>query len=234
MQKIILFYFILISGTVLANSDDDDWFEPVEGSEYHKVDIIQPIPGNVKGKIGVTEFFCYACPHCYKLENKLVPWIKKLPEDASFNRHPGIFVPWMPEVWIRGRCVRAAKIHFTTQKLNIVNEKNTALLFNAIHEQKIDMSSNEATIKLIAKTLKLDIKQVEKAYNSGMTQYQIIMTDRFIANIGIGSVPSFVIGEKYWTTPTDAGGNTEVLKVIDYLIKKIRNESKEQNKVTNK
>jgi thiol-disulfide isomerase/thioredoxin len=62
---------------------------PVEGVQYIKLS--QPVaPGMLPpaGKIDVSEFFWYECPHCNAFEPLLEPWARKLPADVAFRRVP--------------------------------------------------------------------------------------------------------------------------------------------------
>ena len=57
---------------------------PVEGTHYIK--LAQPLAAALlpqPGKIDVTEFFWYECPHCNAFEPLLEPWAKKLPADPA-------------------------------------------------------------------------------------------------------------------------------------------------------
>ena len=62
---------------------------PVEGTHYIK--LAQPLAAALlpqPGKIDVTEFFWYECPHCNVFEPMLEAWVKKLPPDVAFRQVP--------------------------------------------------------------------------------------------------------------------------------------------------
>ena len=60
-----------------------------EGKEYAVLPQTQPT--DAKGKIEVTEFFWYGCPHCFEFEPTLNAWVKTLPKDVAFRRVPADF-----------------------------------------------------------------------------------------------------------------------------------------------
>lgn len=67
--------------------------EPVAGKEY--IELSNPVPVSVPGKIEVVELFWYGCPHCYHFEPTINPWAEKLPKDVNFKRVPAMFGgPW--------------------------------------------------------------------------------------------------------------------------------------------
>ncbi|MDP2133609.1 MAG: thiol:disulfide interchange protein, partial [Sulfuritalea sp.] len=50
-----------------------------EGRDFRE---LNPPLAPAKGKIEVTEFFWYGCPHCFDFEHVLTPWARKLPADV--------------------------------------------------------------------------------------------------------------------------------------------------------
>ncbi len=69
------------------------------GKEY--VELKSPVPVSEPGKIEVVELFWYGCPHCYKFEPTINPWVEQLPDDVAFKRIPAMF----GGVWnAHGRC----------------------------------------------------------------------------------------------------------------------------------
>src|ERR1700689_692550 len=58
----------------------------VAGHDYEVLSTPQRQESN--GKIEVTEFFSWGCPHCYEFYPKLASWLARLPKDASFKRVP--------------------------------------------------------------------------------------------------------------------------------------------------
>jgi protein dithiol oxidoreductase (disulfide-forming) len=61
---------------------------PLEAGKTY-VELANPVPVAVPGKIEVVELFWYGCPHCYAFEPTINPWAEKLPADVNFVAHPG-------------------------------------------------------------------------------------------------------------------------------------------------
>src|SRR5476649_210386 len=57
---------------------------PLEAGKTY-VELANPVPVSVPGKIEVVELFWYGCPHCYAFEPVINPWVEKLPEDVNSN-----------------------------------------------------------------------------------------------------------------------------------------------------
>lgn len=59
--------------------------EPVAGKEY--LELSNPVPVSVPGKIEVVELFWYGCPHCYHFEPTINPWVEKLPRTSTSSAY---------------------------------------------------------------------------------------------------------------------------------------------------
>ena len=59
---------------------------------FERLNPPQPVDGG--GKVEVTEFFWYGCPHCYALEPAVNAWAKNVPKDVVFKRIPATTGGW--------------------------------------------------------------------------------------------------------------------------------------------
>ena len=66
---------------------------PKEGADYLILPEAQPTDSG--GKVEVTEFFAYYCPHCHAFEPQLAAWVKKQGDNIVFRR---VHVPRGPAV----------------------------------------------------------------------------------------------------------------------------------------
>ena len=81
----VLISFGFLSGAASASPE-----APVAGTDYLVLPQAQPTSSG-PGKIEVTEFFWYGCPHCNALEPSLEAWVKKQGKDVDFKRVPVAF-----------------------------------------------------------------------------------------------------------------------------------------------
>ena len=63
---------------------------PLEAGKTY-VELANPVPVSVPGKIEVVELFWYGCPHCYSFDPILQSWVKDLPADVDFWHSPAAF-----------------------------------------------------------------------------------------------------------------------------------------------
>lgn len=205
-MKLILTAFLLLISS-LAGA------EPMQGQVYMQTQ--QPIPTQNPAKIEVMELFWYGCPHCYHLEPQLAEWVKKLPKDVEFQRVPGI----ARQEWVAG-----AKAYYAMETLGITEKLHVAL-FDAINKHRtVKPTDDQALIDWITKQSGLDKKKVEEAYKGFSVNTKVMRAMQIFRASGATGVPSLIIDGKYITSVSTAGGNTEVLKVADYLIAKARAE----------
>jgi thiol:disulfide interchange protein DsbA len=203
MKKLLTALMLLVSTQLLA--------APQVGQQFKQT--AQAIPSDTPSKIEVIELFWYGCPHCYHLEAPLSAWVKKLPQDVTFKRVPGVpRQDWAP----------MAKAYYTLEALGLV-DKLHAPLFEAIHKQKTLNPTNEkAAIDWIAKQSGLDHKKVAETFNSFSVNTKVMRAVQTFRASGATGVPALIVDGKYLTSSTMAGGNDEVIKVADYIIANVR------------
>ncbi len=188
------------------------WAEYTEGVEYIA---IRPQPVETGAKIEVREFFWYGCPHCYHLEPVLTSWRKTLTPKAEFVRSPAIF----RDTW--GIHARA---YFALQTLG-VSEKLDGPVFKAIHEQDRPLDSEKSLTAFMVEQ-GVDEKRFSDAFHSFSMENSLKRAVELQKLYGINSVPTLVVDGRYLTSPSLAQGNSQVAKVLDFLIAKAAQERK--------
>jgi len=203
MKKILTALMLLASTQLMA--------APQLGEQFKQT--AQAIPTDTPAKIEVIELFWYGCPHCYHLEAPLAAWVKKLPQDVTFKRVPGVpRQDWAP----------MAKAYYTLEALNLVDKLHVPL-FEAIHKQKnLNPSDDKAAIDWITRQGGLDRKKVVETFNSFSVNTKVMRAVQIFRASGATGVPALIIDGKYLTSSTMAGGNDEVIKVADHIIANVR------------
>jgi len=130
---------------------------PKEGVDYVVLD--PPQATDSPGKIEVTEFFWYRCPHCYELEPQLATWVGQLPKDARFKRVPAVF----NDDWAID-----ARIFYTLDALGQENRLHSALM-DAIHKDGGNRLRGDAYAKWVSDWVAkhgVDPKKYDAAYKA--------------------------------------------------------------------
>jgi len=178
-----------------------------EGVHYELVVPAQPT--STGDKVEVLEIFWYGCPHCFRLEPYMERWLKKKPEQAEFVHLPGVFRP----SWEAG-----ARAYYTAKLLGVF-DKTHRPLFDAIHVQKRKLTTEDAMRDFFADH-GVDKKDFIKTYKSFAVETRLRRAKTMTSRYEISGVPAIIVNGKYRISAESAGGNAEMLKVINFLVEK--------------
>lgn len=184
------------------------------GREYAVLSPAQPT--STPGKIVVTEFFSYQCPHCFALSPLIHAWAAKLPADVAFERVPVTFgrADWVP----------SAQVFYALQAMSKL-EKLDSAVFNAIHTQKMKFNTEAAVTEWAVKQ-GIDAKEFSAAYNSFGVKSNMTRTEQATRNYKVQGVPAIYVDGKYEALGNGIKGYDELLARVDKLIAKARAEKK--------
>ncbi|MBY4896739.1 thiol:disulfide interchange protein DsbA/DsbL [Cupriavidus sp. AU9028] len=181
---------------------------PTEGKEYQVLRAPQPV---TPGKIEVTEFFWYGCPHCYDFEPDLEAWVRKQGKDVVFKRVPVAF---------RDDLLPHTRIYYALESMGKLDAMHTKV-FNAIHSERKRLLDPNEIADLMAKN-GVDRKAFLDAYNSFSVSTSTTRANKIADAYKIDGVPTIVIQGKYVTSPSIAGSKGGAVQTMDYLVDQIR------------
>lgn len=207
MRKLqALFAALCLFATTLAFANDLR-----EGRDYVVISPVQP--AETAGKIEITEFFSYMCPHCAHFEPALAKWVKALPKDVSFRRVPVIFRPqWEP----------LAKLYYTLEALGELERLHVAV-FSAVHSERLNLTTDAAVADWAARK-GIDPRKFADVYSSFAVQSKAMRAKQQTASHGISGVPALVVGGKYRAPDNFPGEEDDLLRLADRLLAKARAE----------
>jgi thiol:disulfide interchange protein DsbA len=182
--------------------------DPVEGQDYS---VLSPAQATSNpGKIVVTEFFSYECPHCFAFFPLVSSWAAKQPKDVVFERVPVSFG--------RSSWAAIAQAFYALQALDKVDKLDSAI-FNAIHVQNVKLV-DEASITDWMVKQGISKQEFSSAYNSFSVKSNMSRAEQAVRANQIQGVPTLVVDGKYVVSSTkDHEGQ---LIVADKLIAKVR------------
>jgi thiol:disulfide interchange protein DsbA len=182
---------------------------PVSGKDYTVLQTAQPV--DAAGKIVVTEFFWYGCPHCNEFNPYLEDWIKKQGPDVVFQRVPVAF---------RDDFIPHSKMYHALDALGLA-QKLTPAIFNEIHVKKDYLLTLDAQTKFLA-TLGVDKQKYTDAYNSFSTQSDLKRDTKMMDDYKIDGVPTLAVQGKYETGPAATDSLPGTIQVLDFLVTQVR------------
>jgi protein dithiol oxidoreductase (disulfide-forming) len=219
MRIIALLAGILFSFNVFAASSNSASSIPatlinyLEGKDFTL--LAEPVRPTDPSKIEVVEVFSYTCPHCMHFEPSIEAWTKKQPADVSVIQ---LHTSWRAdmEVYQRG---------FYTAVALKIKDKVQMAVFNAYHIEHKELTTAQAWADFLA-PYGVDKQTVIKTYDSFGVTSQINQANARTRAYKTSGTPEMVVGGKYRISTRTSGTQEDMLKVAQFLIEKIRKESK--------
>jgi protein dithiol oxidoreductase (disulfide-forming) len=183
--------------------------DPIEGKDYTRLQ--QAVPVAVPGKVEVIEFFGYWCPHCFHLEPKLEAWAKKLPANVNFRR--------IPVAWQESQAP-FQQLFFALELLGVGSGIHLKV-FQAVHVQHLRLDT-DAGVAAFAAANGIDKTKLADAMKSFSVATKLRAANQASAAYQIQGVPTFAITGQFLTSPEQAGGEDQALRVVEALTQKAR------------
>jgi thiol:disulfide interchange protein DsbA len=206
LKRLLLSLPLLLLAPLLACAQEATW---VEGTHY---DVIDPAVRTADpDKIEVAEFFWYGCGHCYTFEPMIGQWKKTMAEDVSFRG--------LPAMW-GGPMELHARAFYAAQALGVFDTMHP-VLFQALNVDRKKLASEDELAELFAAN---GVKEEDfrKAFNSFGVGSQVRQAAAAARSAKITGTPSMMVNGKYMISIRKAGGQANMLKVVDYLVEKER------------
>jgi thiol:disulfide interchange protein DsbA len=166
------------------------------------------------GKVEVVEVFWYGCSHCYALDPLLESWKKNKPAYIDFERVP---VMWGPVHQAH------ARLFYTLQALGKLDQLHTKV-FDEIHQHNnmlVSLRNDPAETRSLqlafAKANGISEKDFLQAYDSMGVDTALKRAQDFDQRYAVEGVPLIVVNGRYTTDVGMAGGQSQLLQVIDDL-----------------
>lgn len=202
---------LIISAALVAASLFGMTAQAAEAPAAPYVELTNPVPVAVPGKIEVVELFWYGCPHCYAFEPKINPWAEKLPSDVNFVRIPAMF---------GGAWDVHGQLFLTLEAMGVESKVHSAV-FEAIQVEKKRLTTPEEMVEFVA-TQGIDKDKFLATYNSFAIKGQINKARELAKKYEISGVPTMIVNGKYRFDVGSAGGAEQALQLADKLIDKER------------
>lgn len=182
-----------------------------EAGKHYKV-LSKPQPVLADGKLHVEEAFWYGCPHCFQLEKNLKPWKADLPSDVAFNNIPAMF----GRAWIAH-----AHLYYVADSLGLLPKLHDAI-FHAVHVDKKRLLDKSDQRDFLVAQAGIKEEDFDKAYQSFTVKSRMKQGGMRVQNFQLDGVPALIVQGKYVVSASSAGGQQNMIKVVNYLLQKER------------
>lgn len=163
------------------------------------------------GKVEVVEVFWYGCSHCYELEPFIDSWKKNKPANIELVRLP---VTWNPPARLHARlyytllALKREDLH--TRVFDSVFRKNNPLI------GRDEASTLELQVEW-AKENGIDAASYTDAFNSMWVSTKLRQADELVQRYRVEGTPYVIVNGKYTTDVAKAGGQRELIALINDL-----------------
>lgn len=212
-----------IEQTSLSKSADNPSLEPLsepsplhyeEGVHYEKLP--QQVLTADKSKIEVAEVFWYGCSHCFHFEPVLSAWANGLGEDALLVKTPAM---WDQQ----GVMALHARIYYTAKALGVLDKIHLAA-FRALNVEHRQLLDEEEIAQLFLENGVSNEKFTNAFRSFGVTS-AVKQADARQRSYRIQGTPEIIVDGTYRVSGRMAGSQEGMLKIADYLMAKIRQQS---------
>jgi thiol:disulfide interchange protein DsbA len=195
----VLLGLILVAGGVAASPDD-----PREGHEYLKI-ARQPTAPQA-GKVEVTEFFLYGCPHCNGFEPYIAGWARARSSKVALKRVP-VMLHEGDEAW--------QKMYYALDALGQADALH-GKIFHAIHVEHKHLNDETAIADFVAGQ-GIDRNAFVQAFRSAQVQEKLKEAQVLKDAYRVARVPTVAVGGLYETSPAMAGESLGDRPETDYF-----------------
>lgn len=182
-----------------------------EGVHYHALP--EPVTVAVPEQIEVVEVFWYGCGHCFNFEPLVLKWKKDLADDVNFVQ--------IPAMWSRVMETHA-RAFYTAEQLGILEDVHQAV-YNTLHINRKRLDSAEEVATLFA-DFGAEEEQVLDVFQSAAATAFLKQSDAKARAYQITGTPQLIVHGRYRIEASQAVPQSEMFKVVDFLVEKIRSQ----------
>lgn len=177
------------------------------GVHYFELPERQPV--QTGDDIEVREVFWYGCPHCYSLEPFIENWKQNKPDNAGFVLMPGIY---------NQITQFHARAFYTFEALGITDNVHRDF-YDEIHQRGNRVRSLNGLLEFTAKH-GIDRQAAEDAFNSFSVDANLRNAQKMFRDYEATGVPTMIVDGRYRVTVSSAGGQEQLLQLINFLVDK--------------
>lgn len=196
----------LLAGGALASLGHAEQATYEAGKQYEVLPIA--VETRDPSKVEVVEVFSYGCIHCKTFQPAIDGWRQSIPEYVDFYRMPATF----NQSW-----VALAQLYYTAEALD-VTDKVHGPIFRAIHDNGVNLTDPDLMAELFESAAGVAPDQFEKVYNSFSVRSRVQQANARGMAYRLSGTPTLIVDGRYRIDARMAGGNDEMLEVVNYLV----------------
>ena len=168
-----------------------------------------------------------AAPEGHPFDELYSGWLFRESETRDLSRdsfeNPGMIAVEDGEAMWNTVMKTHAQAFYTAKALGVLDKVHQPI-FDAINLER-NMLQNEKSLAALFAKHGVDEERFSKVFNSFAVKSQVEQADARARGYGISGTPEMVVNGKYRVSTRTAGGQREMLKVVEHLVEQERNSS---------
>jgi thiol:disulfide interchange protein DsbA len=183
--------------------EDAEW---KEGVNYERLPVA--IETRDPKKFEVIEVFSYACIHCKNFQPAIDSWRSRQQPDVDFQSLPAAF----DATW-----AKLAQAYYAAEALG-VTDKVHDLIFAGIHDRQVNLADPAELAKLFKDAAGIEPDRFNQVFNSFSVRSRVQQADARTRAYRVTGTPTLIVDGQFRVDARMAGGNDQMLQVVDYLV----------------
>lgn len=159
------------------------------------------------GQVEAVEVFWYGCPHCFALDPSVESWRKS-------GKAPYVQFVRVPAMW-NDMLKLHARLFYTVEALGKLEELHP-VIFREINVSRNMLDSTDKIVSFLGEH-GVAADEYKKAANSFAVEAKLRRAEELNRRYRVQGVPMVVVNGKYTADVGSAGGNQQLLQLIDEL-----------------
>jgi protein dithiol oxidoreductase (disulfide-forming) len=177
-----------------------------QGVNYNPLVPAQP-PSVSPGQVEAVEVFWYGCPHCFALDPSIESWRKS-------GKAPYVQFVRVPAMW-NDMLKMHARLFYTVEALGKLEELHP-LIFREINVNGNMLNTTDKIVSFLRQH-GVTAEDYQKTAASFAVESKLRRADELNRRYRVQGVPMVVINGKYTADVGSAGGNQQLIQLIDEL-----------------
>jgi thiol:disulfide interchange protein DsbA len=152
--------------------------------------------------------FSYGCIHCKDFQGAMDAWQQDDPDNVDFQRMPAVF----NESW-----AVLAQLYYTAEALGVTDQVHAAI-FSAIHDRGVNLTDPDLMADLFEEEAGVEPEKFQQVFNSFSVRSRVQQAQARGLAYRISGTPTLIVDGIYRVDGGMAGGNAQMLEVVDYLV----------------
>ena len=175
----------------------------------HYIELPVAVETSAFNAVEVVEVFSYGCQHCYSFEKLMAPWVANLEDGVQFKKSPAIW---------NGLMRLFAHTFYTINQQPQAEDLHQKIFDQIVLDGRPLLS--ESMIGKFFSENGINEKDFAEIFDSKSVVDQVSKAENRVKLYQIEGIPAMIVNGKYRVSAATAGGQKEMLEVVDYLIRK--------------